>query len=117
MQNKIQGTHLMSYAPSSDPVKGGSLVKLGNSLYGVAVNDLAVNETGIVDTDGVFELPKATGAVTQGAPLYVDGEGKVTATATDKAYCGRAFAAAGSSDATVKVMLNFGVDPAAYNAG
>ena len=116
MQNKIQGTHLMSYAPSSTPVKGGDLVKLGDSFYGVAVNDLAVNETGIVDTDGVFELPKATGAVTQGAPLYVGSDGKVTATATDKAYCGRAFAAAGSSDATVKVMLNFGVDPSAYNA-
>ena len=28
----------------------------------------------------------------------------------------RPSAAAGSSDATVKVMLNFGVDPAAYNA-
>ena len=115
MQNKIQGTHLMSYAPSSTPVKGGDLVKLGDSFYGVAVKDLAVNETGIVDTDGVFELPKATGAVTQGAPLYIGSDGKVTATATDKAYCGRAFAAAGSSDTTAKVLLNFGVDPAAYN--
>ena len=33
MQNKIQGTHLMSYAPSSTPVKGGDLVKLGDSFY------------------------------------------------------------------------------------
>ena len=115
MQNKIQGSHLMSYTPSSTPVKGGDLVKLGDSFYGVAVKDLAVNETGIVDTDGVFELPKATGDVTQGAPLYIGSDGKVTATATDKAYCGRAFAAAGSSDTTAKVLLNFGVDPAAYN--
>ena len=115
MQNKIQGTHLMSYTPAGAAVKGGDLVQLGDSFYGVAVKDRAVGETGIVDTDGVFELPKATGAVTQGAPLYIGADGKVTTTATDKAYCGRAFAAAGCSDATAKVMLNFGVDPAAYN--
>mgnify|MGYP000351419626 CR=1 FL=1 len=75
MQNKIQGTHLVIYAPSSTPVKGGDLVKLGDSFYGVAVNDLAENESGIVDADGVFELPKATGAVAQGAPLYVGSHG------------------------------------------
>lgn len=116
MQNKLQGTHLMSYTPADTAVKGGDLVKLGDSFYGVAVKDLAVGETGIVDTDGVFELPKATGAITQGAPLYVGSDGKVTATATDKAYCGRAHAAAESAATTVAVSLNFGVDPAAYNA-
>lgn len=115
MQNKIQGTHLMSYTPAGAAVKGGDLVKLGDSFYGVAVKDLAVGETGIVDTDGVFELAKASGAITQGAPLYIDGDGKVTATATDKSYCGRAFDASGPSAAKARVMLNFGVDPAAYN--
>ena len=39
---------------------------------GVAGNDIAAGETGAVHVVGVFEIPKATGAVTLGQALYWD---------------------------------------------
>lgn len=117
MQNKIQSSGLFGYTASSAAVKGGELVKIGNSFFGVAVADIALGATGIADTCGVFSLPKASGEIAQGAPVYVNGEGKATATATAGAYAGRAHEAAASSAAEVAVLLNAGVDPLAYNAG
>lgn len=39
---------------------------------GVAGDDIAAGETGAVHVVGVFEMPKATGAVTVGQALYWD---------------------------------------------
>ena len=113
MTNKIQGLPIIIYK-ASEPVEGGQLVEIGSEspMYGVAVTDLAEGESGAVDCGGVFALPKASGAVTQGQALYADGSGGVT-TETGGGYVGRAFADAPANASTVAVMLNFGTAPAA----
>ena len=43
-------------------ITSGSVVKMGNTL-GVALKDIANGETGPVQVEGVFEVPKVSGAV------------------------------------------------------
>lgn len=64
---------------------------------------------GAVHVVGVFEMPKATGAVTVGQALYWDAAAENITTAAGSSPAntpaGWAVAAAGSSDATVLVKL------------
>ena len=100
--------------------KGRTALTLVGVVIGTCMVVLMIS-LGIAQTKTNEEMLQSWGDLTQvqiyGYGTMVGSDGKVTVTATDKAYCGRAFAAAGSSDATAKVMLNFGVDPSAYNAG
>ena len=56
--------------------------------------------------EGVYELPKATGAITQGAAVYLTKDGKITTTDTGNTLAGVAWTAAQSADATVMVKIN-----------
>lgn len=90
---------------ATSAVKNGDVVSL-NTRVGVAGTDIAVGETGQVHVVGVFEFPKATGAITLGAAVYYDGENKnITTTATSNVLAGYAVVAAGSADTTVLVKL------------
>jgi len=96
-------------------VPAGGLVLVGSRL-GVAVAGIADGKTGALAMAEVFSLPKATGAVTQGALLYWDtdgdpvggtaGSGALTTTATDNTLAGYAFKAAGVDDPAVEIKLN-----------
>jgi predicted RecA/RadA family phage recombinase len=60
----------------------------------------------------VVELPKASGAIDQGAAVYWDDSAKVvTTTATDNTRIGAATEDAASAAATVRVRLNGVFDP------
>lgn len=92
----------------------GQVVVTG-SLVGVSLGAYAIGDTAQVALEGVFEVPKATGALTHGAAVYWDadgnpvsgtaGTGAATATATDNTLMGYAFDAAASGDATATVRL------------
>lgn len=84
-------------------VRNGDVVSL-NTRIGVAGNDIAKGETGVVHVEGVFELPKAAGAVTLGAAVYWDADVK-NITTTEKIPAGYAVASAADGDATVLVKL------------
>ena len=86
----------IDYTPTDD-LANGDVVDLATRI-GVAGNDIPAGETGAVHVVGVFEIPKATGAVTVGQALYWD-------KAAENIPAGWAVAAAGSSDATVLVKL------------
>lgn len=111
--NYVQEGRLIDYTPSA-AVKSGQVVVIG-SVVGVAVADIAASAAGAVCIEGVFEIPKATGAITAGAVVYWDADGDpiggtadsgaATATSTDNTKMGYAIAAAASGDATVKVKL------------
>jgi predicted RecA/RadA family phage recombinase len=76
-------------------------------LFGVAVNKLANAEVGAFNLVGVYELAKATGAITAGAKVYWDNSAKnVTTTASGNSLIGAATVAALSGDATVIVRLD-----------
>ena len=92
---------------ATDALANGDVVDLATRI-GVAGDDIPAGETGTVHIVGVFEIPKATGAVTVGQALYWDKAAKKIATGdTESANtpAGWAVAAAGSSDATVLVKL------------
>lgn len=93
---------------TTDGLANGDVVDLATRI-GVAGNDIPAKETGAVHVVGVFEIPKATVAVTVGQVLYWDKKEKNITTETgDSAantQAGWAVAAAGPSDATVLVKL------------
>ena len=106
MKNFIQkGDTITLSAPAGGVTSGGGV--LVGSLFGIAAGDAAENDNVEVQTTGVFELPKATGAVTQGVKVYWDNtNGNVTTTVTGNTLIGAATIAAVSGDATVRVKLN-----------
>jgi len=112
MSHKIQMSYLMQYLATED-VAGGSIVEMGavDPFVAVPVADIKQGEIGTVDPQGVYPLPKESGAIAQADPLYLSEGGKVT-TAAGGTYVGRAHVAAGANEATVRVMLNF-MPPAA----
>ncbi len=113
MINHIQRGEIIQVTAPADIV-GGDVVVVGTRI-GVACADIAEDAIGSVAMEGVFSLPKATGAIAQGAAVYWDadgtpvggtsGAGAATTTSTDNVEAGYAFAAAGESAATVQVKL------------
>lgn len=97
----------IDYTPTND-LANGDVVDLATRI-GVAGNDIPADGTGAVHVVGVFEIPKATVAVTVGQALYWDkaAENITTEAGSIPANtpAGWAVAAAGSSDATVLVKL------------
>lgn len=107
MASYVQGDCLLDYTPSS-AVAAGDVVVL-NDLVTVAPRPIAANSLGAVAIEGVFSMPKATGAIGQGAIVYWDATaGNVTTTASGNKRAGKAAAAAASGDASVMVIINCG---------
>ena len=90
-------------------VPKGAVVVIGQ-VVGIALEDIPVGGAGAVAVSGVFEVPKVSGAVTQGAKLYlVVASGNFTTDAgTDpvNTFAGYAAEAAASDAATVKLLLH-----------
>ena len=103
----------IDYTPTS-AVTAGDVVVLG-SIVGVAVTDIAANAKGALVIDGVFKVPKITGAITVGSKIYWDpagspvtgdaSSGAATTTAGSLKVMGYAVAAAASGDSYVYVDL------------
>lgn len=119
--NKVCEGERLNYTNSSGvSITSGSPVLVGK-LFGVACTTMLDGESGVLDLEGVYEIRKANGAVTQGADLYWDADGNpqgavsgnglsgtgcLTTTDSGNTYAGRAFKAAGATDATVQIKLN-----------
>lgn len=98
---------LVDYTPGS-AVAAGDVVVL-NDLVTVAPRPIVANKLGAVAVEGIFKLPKASGAIGQGAIVYWDSaNSNVTTTSSGNKRAGKAAEAAASGDATVKVLLNIG---------
>ncbi len=107
--NYVQEGKALNYTPSGADIASGDLVIIG-TIAGVARTDIADGKTGAVHICGVFSLPKASGAVTQGAKLYwSSANSNVTTTASGNTLIGVAAAAAASGDASIPVLLNVGL--------
>lgn len=79
----------LDYTPVS-AVTGGDIVVIG-SIPLLAVNDIAAAAKGSLQTGGVWKVPKATGALTQGDSIYWHTAGSpVTGTASSGAADGTA---------------------------
>lgn len=104
MKNYVQpGDVITLTAPYAVASGAGLLV---GSLFGVACGAAALNAEVEARTTGVFDLAKASGAVTQGAKLYWDNTNKLlTTTSSGNTLVGVATQAAQSGDATARVRL------------
>jgi len=104
----VQDGSSIDYTPASDVAADDVVVQ--NDLVGIARQPIAAGALGALAVVGVFEVPKATGAGTAiagGAKVYWDAtNSQATASATGNTYMGKAIAAAGDDDATVRVRLS-----------
>lgn len=92
----------------------GAIVEIGNRAFPLPV-DLAANELGALPFEGVWDIPKASGAVSAGDGIYWDNDGTpntgdassgaATTTSTSNTWLGFAVAAAASGDTYVRVAL------------
>lgn len=109
-----QDGNTISYTPVS-AVTAGDVIVLGTLLVCIALRDIAANVLGALAVRGVFDVPKVTGAISAGDPLYWDadgdpvggtaGSGAFTATASNGTFAGFATADAASGDETVSLSL------------
>jgi len=107
MADYVQGDCLIDHTPSSAVAAGGVVVL--NDLVTVAPRPIAANALGAVAIEGVFSMPKASGAIGQGALVYWDStNSNITTTSSGNKRAGKAAAAALSGDATVQVIINCG---------
>lgn len=63
----------IDYTPAA-AVTGGDIVVL-NGIVGIAPNDIAANDKGSLQTEGIFRVPKTTAAMTRGLPVYWNSTG------------------------------------------
>ena len=100
----------IDYTPGSD-VSAGDVVVQGD-LVGIAKLDIAASALGALAVTGVFDLPKTTGvgeAIPAGANVYWDAGDGVAKTDDESGAnkgLGKAIAAAGDDDETVRVRLS-----------
>lgn len=107
MKNYVQeGCNVDIVAPYARLSGEGVLI---GTLFGVCVTDIANGETGVICTEGVFDLTAATGASTDatfGAAAYWDNTAKkVTPVATNNTLVGKFLAAKTTADAVARVRL------------
>lgn len=107
-KNFVQEGKTLNYTAGAD-ILSGDFVLIG-TIGGIAKTAIANGKVGAVHVTGIFNVAKATGAITQGAKLYWDNTNKVlTTTASGNTIVGVAAAAALSGDATVAILLNVGL--------
>lgn len=91
----------------STKIETGDVVVLTNGVGICVGNDIAAGKTGVIDVEHVFEVPKTTGAWTQGQLIYWDASnGYATTTAGANNKMGLAAAAAETSASSGYVDLN-----------
>lgn len=105
MKNFVQpGDNLDLIAPRALASGEGFLV---GAFFAIASLAVTANTVVASVTRGVFDLPKAAGAVTQGQKLYWDDAAhNVTTVANGNTIIGVATQAAAAGDANVRVKLN-----------
>lgn len=83
MAKYVQEGRKLDYTPVGDTVAGTEVVVV--DTFGIVAVDLAAGQPGSIDTEGVWEVAKATGAATtDGKKAYrktADGEWQESATA------------------------------------
>lgn len=104
MKNDIQeGKILVLTAPYARSSGEGALI---GTLFGVAVSDVANGAEGVFMVEGVLDIAKASGAISQGAKVYWDDTAKnLTTTSSGNTLVAKAVVAALTGDATVRAKL------------
>src|SRR4051812_7266024 len=107
MQNYLALGNTATVPAAARAISAGDGLLVGN-MFGVAVNDAALNGEAVLQLAGVFTLPKvAAGAIAQGARVYWnDTNHNVAPTASGNTLIGVAHEAAADGATTCTVRLN-----------
>jgi predicted RecA/RadA family phage recombinase len=101
----IQPGKTVPFKNGATAVSYGDVVSLATRIA-IAAENIAANATGNAHVEGVWELPKAAGAVTVGAAVYWDATAtNITTTAEANIPAGYAVLAAAAGDTVIKVKL------------
>ncbi len=106
----VQEGASIDYTPGSAVSAGDVIVQ--EDLVGVAKLDIAANALGALATEGVFDFPKATtsgSAISAGEECYWDEAETVAKTDAESGankLIGKATAAAGADDDTVRIRMS-----------
>ena len=108
-KNYIQEGKNIEYTATAD-IESGSIVVIG-ALIAIAISAIANTETGVVAVEGVWELPKSTGAMATGDSVYYDVSAQQirksgVPASGDIVNCGIVVEDAQSADTTVLVKIN-----------
>ncbi len=107
--NFIEKGDVINYTATAKNILSGDVVIIG-AIAGVAITDIAVGETGAVHITGVYSLPKASEAITQGTKVYWSNVNhNVTTNKTEATLIGVAANNTISSESLVHVLLNVGL--------
>ena len=107
--NFIEKGEVLNYTAANKPIASGELLIIG-AIAGVAKTDIAVGETGAVHITGVYSLPKAAEAITQGTKVYWSSVNQnVTINKAEATLIGVAANNTISSESKVHVLLNVGL--------
>ncbi|SFQ66535.1 Predicted phage recombinase, RecA/RadA family [Roseivivax halotolerans] len=105
MKNYIQAGNVLTFTAAAE-IKAGQGVMQG-ALFGVASTDAATGDDFEAAVTGVFELPKASGALTKGQKAYWStANGNVTGTASGNNLIGAVSEPAADAASAVRVRLN-----------
>lgn len=109
----VQSPETIDHTPSS-AVSAGDVVVIG-SMLGIASLPIAADALGALNTVGIFDVAKVTGAITVGARIYWDptgdpeggdaGTGAATTSGDGLLCMGIVTVAAVSADETVRVLF------------
>lgn len=110
MKNFIARGKVVTVVAAAE-IAAGDFLKVGNGgLVGIAANSADIGEETEVSLTGVFEMPKAAIAISQGDKLYyVDADKNLSKTATGNTFAGYAYADAAAGEPTVKLLLANGI--------
>lgn len=112
----VQEDDSVDYTPDGADVAAGQVVVLGSRQITIAKKIILDGDLGALATEGVFDVPKVTGAITGGEELYWDddadpvggdaGSGAFTTDSSLGPFAGFASqAGAASGDAAVRMLL------------
>lgn len=105
MKNYVQPGDTLTFTAAADVTAGAGVLQ--GALFGVAKTDAATGEDFEAALCGVFDLPKAAGALTKGQKAYWNSSNaKVTGTASGNTLIGAVAEAAADAAATARVRLN-----------
>jgi predicted RecA/RadA family phage recombinase len=103
----VQRGETVDFIPSRT-ISAGEVLRFG-ALIGVVKIPVAAGELGALHLSGIYDVAKATGAITAGSKVYWnESTESVTAEATGNHFLGIAACHAPAAASKVRVILNFG---------
>jgi predicted RecA/RadA family phage recombinase len=104
MTNFVQKGETLVVPSTGADIASGAIVTVG-ATAGIAAGSTVAGEDAVINMEGVYRVPKvASGAITQGAKLYVI-SGEAGTTVGSNVFLGYAWKAAADGAGTVDVRL------------